>query len=131
MTAPRDAASEDTVSAFLTAQRAHDWSRVADLLAVDVVRRGPDGASCAGRDDYLRFLREVHTTISGYELDVVRLIWSGDGRVAVAEVRERLVQSNGEPLAVTEAMVFDIDAQARIARLSVYTRIDPDDSLPG
>ncbi len=116
--------ADDPVSVFLVAQQAHDWDRVADRLAVDIVRLGPDQARCAGRHAYLAFLQEVHATITGYDFEVLRLVYSADGRVALVEIREQLVQADGEPLAVTEAMVFDLDRDGRIARLSVYTKVD-------
>jgi ketosteroid isomerase-like protein len=115
--------ADDPVSAFLAAQQAHEWERVADLLAPDVVRLGPDQARCRGRDDYLTFLQEVHATMTGYEADIQRLVYSPDRRVAVVEIRERLVQPDGSPLAVNEAMVFDLDRDGRITRLSVYTKV--------
>jgi ketosteroid isomerase-like protein len=66
----------------------------------------------------------VHGTITGYDFDVLRLVYSSDRRVALVEIHERLVQPDGEPLAVTEAMVFDLDTDGRITWLSVYAKTD-------
>jgi ketosteroid isomerase-like protein len=115
----------DPVTAFLSAQMTHDWDRVADLLAADVVRAGPDEARAEGRDAYLLYLRDVHASMTGYQFEILRLVYSADRRVALVEIHEQLVQADGEPLAVTEAMVFDIDGDGRIAHLSVYTKVGP------
>jgi ketosteroid isomerase-like protein len=118
----------DPVSAFLAAQTAHDWDGVADLLAVDIVRVGPDEARAEGRDAYLGYLQAVHASMTGFRYEILRLVYSANRRVALVEIHEQLVQADGEPLAVTEAMVFDIDGEGRIAHLSVYTKVGPGES---
>ena len=54
---------------------------MAGLLSPGIVRFGPDEARCDGRDEYLRYLQEVHGTITGYQFEVQRLAYSADRRV--------------------------------------------------
>ena len=41
----------------------------------------------------------------------------------MVEIDEALTQADGTELAVSEAMAFDLTAEGRIRRISVYTKI--------
>jgi hypothetical protein len=96
---------------------AHDWAGITDYLARDVVRVGPFGDTYSPRDRYVAFLAELMPQLSNYSMKVSRVIY-GDA-LAVAELSETM-DVNGAPSETPEALVFDLDAAGKIARIAVY-----------
>ena len=105
----------------------HDWDAVADCLAPDVVRVGPFGDTYSPRDRYVAFLAELMPGLPNYSMKVARVVYSNTGvpggwpenTVAMAELSETM-DVDGAPLETPEALVFDIDASQRIARIAIY-----------
>ena len=116
---------EGAVRAFLSCGTERDWSRAEELLTADITRIGPDGDVKSGRVDYLAFVRQALEEASYYSYEVRRMAVSQDGRVVLVEIDETLVEQSGDTVEVSEAMVFDLTADLRISRLSVYARTDP------
>ena len=98
----------------------HDWSTMASFLAEGVVRTGPYGDVYRGRDEYVAFISLLLPTLPGYSMDVSRVTWDPEARVAVAELSET-VTVDGAPLVTPEALVFELDGDGRIAVLTVFT----------
>ena len=118
--APRGAVA--VVTEFLGCSEHADWTRAAGLLAPDLTRTGPDGAVVRGRAAYLALLQGLLGGITDYRYTVGRMVASADDRVVLVEIHEELTEADGTPVAVDEAMVFDVTADGRIAALSVYTK---------
>jgi ketosteroid isomerase-like protein len=117
----------DVVERFLDRMVAHDWAGVTDCLARDVVRVGPFGDTYSPRDRYLAFLTELIPQLPNYSMKVARVTYGGAptvavpgaSAVAVAELSETM-DVDGAPLETPEALVFDLDADGKIARIAVY-----------
>ena len=111
----------EVVQQYLDAMVDHDWDRLALCLAPDVVRLGPYGDDYRGLDDYVAFLRVTLESLDGYEMRVDRVTGGDDDQVVVAELSET-VTMNGVRVETPEALVFDVGADARIARVAVFLR---------
>ncbi|HEY1633581.1 MAG TPA: nuclear transport factor 2 family protein [Acidimicrobiales bacterium] len=109
----------DVVERFLDRMVAHDWAGIRDCLARDVVRVGPFGDSYSPRDRYVAFLAELIPQLPNYSMKVARVIYGGAPSVAVAELSETM-DVDGAPLETPEALVFDLDADGKIAHIAVY-----------
>jgi hypothetical protein len=107
------------VRQYLAALAAHDWPALAATLAPDVERIGPYGDVYRGREPYAAFLAETLRALSGYELQVARLVATGD--VVVAELSETVDTPQGRRR-TDEAIVFDVSPAGLIARVAVYLR---------
>lgn len=111
------------VMAFLACGGRRDFSSAKELLDEAVTRIGPDGDVKSGRDDYLSYLESVLADVRDYHYEVQRCVVSPDNRIVVVEIEEGLTEAGGAELEVKEAMVFDLTAELRIVRLSVYTKV--------
>jgi ketosteroid isomerase-like protein len=111
------------VMEFLACGGRRDFSGARALLDADVTRTGPDGDVKSGRDNYVAYLESVLGDVRDYRYEVRRTAVSTDGLGVVVEIDEALTQADGTKLAVSEAMAFDITAEGRIRRISVYTKI--------
>lgn len=109
----------DVVSRYLKALSSGDWETAGSCLADDVRRVGPFGDTYRGRSEYLGFLQKLMPTLRGYRMDLERVIQSGDGRVAVAELSET-VEMDGGTVVTPESLVFDLDAAGLIADIRIY-----------
>jgi limonene-1,2-epoxide hydrolase len=118
-----------TVRCYLDAVAAQDWDNAASCLADDVCRVGPFGDVYEGRDSYLAFLRDVMPKLSGYRMDVHRYIEAD--RSVVVELTET-VATDERIIETPESLIFDLDGEGRIARITIYVqRIGTDSvSLP-
>ena len=94
-----------------------------ELLDADVTRTGADGDVKSGRDSYVAYLESVLGDVRDYRYEVRRTAVSADGLAVMVEIDEALTQADGTELAVSEAMAFDLTAEGRIRRISVYTKI--------
>jgi ketosteroid isomerase-like protein len=125
LTAAAQRSAEEVVLAFLACGGRRDIAAAAELLEDDVSREGPDGSALSGSRTYLGYLQDVLGQALGYRYDVRRCIVSADGRTVVVELDEELTESDGARLSVREAMVFQLSDRARIAGISVYTKVAP------
>ena len=109
------------VEAYLDAVAGQDWPRLRDTMSEDVVRIGPYGDVYLGRTAYVDFLAGLMPTLPGYSMSVSRVTDLDDGRRAVAELSET-VAVDGAPLLTPEVLLFDLDAEGRVARVEIFTR---------
>ena len=114
-----DGGNAAVVTEFLDAMVAHDWERMARCVAETVCRVGPYGDEYKGRDDYVAFIADTLPRLPDYRMEVTRVVATGD--VVVAELSET-VRVDGKPLRTPEALVFELDAEGRIAHIAVYTQ---------
>lgn len=113
-------ATEDlatVVERYLDRLVAHDWKAMAACLAEDVVRVGPFGDTYAPRVTYVAFLSALMPALPGYSMRVDRIVSSG--RTVLVELTE-FVDVGGSPLETPEALVFDLDADDKIAHIAIY-----------
>ncbi len=113
-------ATEDlgtVVERYLDRLVAHDWEAMAACLAEDVVRVGPFGDTYTPREAYVAFLSALMPALPGYSMQVDRVVSSG--RTVLVELTE-FVDVGGSSLETPEALVFDLDAQDKIAHIAIY-----------
>jgi ketosteroid isomerase-like protein len=108
------------VRRYLETMVAHDWDGLAACLAPDVVRLGPYGDDFHGVDEYVPFLRRALESLDGYVMRVDRVSAVAPD-VVLAELSET-VSVDGSRLETPEALVFDLAADGRIARVAVFLR---------
>jgi len=113
------AQARELVERYLDRIVAHDWDAMSECLADDVVRTGPFGDTYSGKRDYVEFLSGLMPSLEGYSMRVDRIV--ADSAFAVAELSET-VELGGVPVETPEALVFDMDDDGRIARISIYIR---------
>ena len=108
---------------YFDAMRACDWPALADTLADDVHRTGPFLDEVRGRDAYVEFLAGVIPKLPNYALDVARIrpIAGGGAVVELAETIDR----KGARFRTPEALLFEFDADGRIARVDVFIKRPP------
>jgi len=107
------------IERYLSSISTHDWDGLGACVTDDVVRIGPYGDSYQGRDAYVGFISELMPTLAGYEMQVHRVVYSADARVAMAELTET-VHLDGRVVVTPESLVFDIADSGHIAHISVY-----------
>ena len=107
------------VERYLAALRARDWEALGACLEVDVERTGPYDDVYQGRAAYVAFLADTFRALEGYELDVSRLVVTGD--VVVAELSETVDTEAGRRR-TEEAVVFDLSPAGLISRVGVFLR---------
>jgi ketosteroid isomerase-like protein len=105
------------VERYLERLVAHDWESMAACLAEDVVRVGPFGDTYTPRDPYVAFLAELMPALPGYSMRVGRVLVLGP--TVVVELTE-FVEVGGSVLETPEVLVFDLDAESRIAHIAIY-----------
>jgi hypothetical protein len=111
------AAGGDVVRRYLERMVAHDWEAMAGCLAEDVVRVGPFGDTYTPRDPYVAFLSELMPALPGYSMRIDRMLVMG--RTVVVELTE-FVEVGGSPLETPEVLLFDLDAESKIAHIAIY-----------
>ena len=104
---------------YLESIVAHDWAALSASVAPDVERVGPFGDTYRGRDAYVAFLQDLMPRLPGYSMDVARVTYAGDGRVATAELSET-IELDGTPHVTPEALVFDLDGDGLIRRIAIF-----------
>jgi ketosteroid isomerase-like protein len=114
----------DPVRDYLAAIVAHDWGQLAALVHPDVVRVGPYGDTFTGRGPYVEHLASVMPSLQDYGMDVARVTYSPDGRLAFAELTET-VTVQGRVTVTAEVLVLTFDEQALVTDVSIYTRRVP------
>jgi hypothetical protein len=113
------------IERFLDAMAAHDWAAMGDCVSKDVERTGPFGDVYRGRDEYVEFISGLLPTLAGYRMDVDRVTYTPDGRLAFAELSET-VELGGVPTRTPEALVFELDSDGLIERIAIYIQTFPD-----
>lgn len=118
------------VERYLAAVAGQDWEALAACVASDVRRVGPFGDVYEGRDAYVAYLQGVMPTLAGYRMEVDRVVSAEGAPVQVAELSET-VELDGRPVRTPESLVFDLDGDGRIRRISIYIQTGTDELLPG
>ena len=108
---------EDYLEALVT----QDWDTLRACLREDVVRNGPFRDEYRGRDAYVAFLAELMPTLPGYAMDVRRVGYVRDGRLAVAQLTETITVSGGS-MRTEESLLFELDEDGLIARIDIYIK---------
>jgi ketosteroid isomerase-like protein len=109
------------VEDYLSAVTTHDWDSMRACLRQDVVRNGPFRDEFRGRDGYVAFLEELMPSLPGYSMDVARVTYTDDARLAFAELAET-VTVDGSPLRTEESLIFELDREGLIARIDIYIK---------
>jgi len=113
--------SDGVIERYLHALVAGDWATFAGCLADDgFTRVGPYGDTYTNTADYVAFLTDLMPTLAGYEMQVARVTYAGDGR-AFAELSET-VDVDGTPLRTLECLAFELTGNDRIRRVEVFTQ---------
>jgi hypothetical protein len=94
---------------------AHDWEAMAACVIDDVERIGPFGDVYRGKQEYVAFISDLLPKLGGYAMKVDRVLYAGP--VATAELAESIEGSD-----TPEALVFDLDGDGLISRISIYIR---------
>ncbi len=108
----------DIVERYLDAIVSHDWDAVSECVADGVVRVGPYGDRYEGRDEYMAFIAETMPQLKGYVMELHRVTYVNRG-LAFAELTET-VEFDGKPMLTAEVLVFELDADRRIARVDIF-----------
>lgn len=113
----------EVLDRYFQALRAHDWDALADCLAEDVERTGPYRDMVRGREAYAAFLAEVLPTLENHRLEIreLRRISERSALVLLSEI----LDVNGRSTEFPEALLFDLDADGRIARVDIYLKQPP------
>jgi ketosteroid isomerase-like protein len=109
------------VEDYLSAVTTHDWDAMRACLRDDVVRNGPFRDEFRGRDGYVAFLEELMPSLPGYSMDIARVTYTDDDRLAFAELSET-VTVDGSPLRTEESLIFELDGDGLIARIDIYIK---------
>src|SRR5205823_5876051 len=106
------------VEKYLTAIVGHDWHGLGECVTDDVERVGPFGDTYRGRGAYVGYISSLMPTLPGYSMDITRVTYADNGRLAFAELTET-VEVGGRPHITPETLVFDVFGE-RIARITIY-----------
>ena len=106
------------VERYLDAIVSHDWDVVSECVADGIVRVGPYGDRYEGRDEYMPFIADTMPKLKGYAMEVHRVTYVND-RVSFAELSET-VEVDGKAMLTREVLVFELDAESRIARVDIF-----------
>ena len=101
----------------------HQWEQLRGVFdAGDFTRVGPYLDLFTDVGAYVDFLEQVVPTMGAeYELQVERIIYAADGNVVVAQLIEHL-ELDGEMTDIPETIVFDLNAEGLIRRMSLYLK---------
>jgi hypothetical protein len=109
------------VERYLACLAVNDWDGLADTIADDdLFRDGPYNDVVEGKQPYLKFLRGVFGSLTGYRLDVHRISRASD-RVSYVELSETFVV-DGVPTDCSECLVFEENPEGLINRISVFIK---------
>jgi hypothetical protein len=120
---PSDRTGKQVLERYFDAMRKFDWPALAETLAEDVHRTGPWLDEVRGRDAYVEFLAGVIPKLPNYALDVARIRAIAGGG-AIVELSETIDRKAGR-YRTPEALLFEFDADGRIARVDVYIKRPP------
>jgi limonene-1,2-epoxide hydrolase len=109
------------VERYLACLAVHDWDGLAATIADDdVIREGPYCDVVEGKQPYLKFLRGVFASLTGYRLDVQRISHASD-RLSYVELSETF-DIDGVPTEYPECLVFERNSDGLINRVSVFIK---------
>jgi SnoaL-like domain len=105
----------DSISRYRIATEAGDVGGIVETLAPDVEVVSPISGRMVfrGRDDVEFLLAAVYSSLRG--LTWTRVVGEGEHRVVLGHARIG-------PVRLTDAMVFELDAEGRIRRISPHLR---------
>lgn len=108
----------EVVERYLANLQAKDWPGFGATISADGFERvGPFCDVVTGKEDYLRFVEDVVSTLDHYRVRTRRLFGS-DGAVG-AEIDESFVL-DGQPMTFPEVLIFDVGDHGLITRVQVY-----------
>ena len=112
-------AVEDYIAYYGT----HQWEQLKGVFDVgDFKRVGPYLDVFTDVTAYVDFLEQVVPTMGAeYELRVERIIYAAGGNVVVAQLIEHL-ELDGEMTDIPETIVFDLNDEGLIRRMSLYLK---------
>jgi ketosteroid isomerase-like protein len=106
------------IAAYFAAVNARDWDRLAEVFADDAEIRPPGVEPRRGRDDVLAYYPPLLATFAEHHDEPIRVHVAGD--VVTVEIAFTGRTVEGVPLAFDAVDVFDLDAEGRIVRLSLW-----------
>ena len=111
----------DVVGRYLACMAAHDWDGLAATIAEDgLTRDGPFCDRVEGKQRYVAFLREVITSLKGYELKVQRVSRASD-QVSFVELSETF-EVDGVRTEYPECILFERNGDGLISHVSVFIK---------
>ncbi len=109
------------VERYLACLAVHDWDGLAATIDDnDLIREGPYRDVVTGKEPYLKFLRGVFASLTGYRLDVHRISHSTD-QLCYVELSETF-DIDGVPTECSECLVFEQNSAGLINRVSVFIK---------
>jgi hypothetical protein len=113
--------SHGAVERYLACLAVHDWDGLAATIADDdLFREGPYCDVVEGKQPYLKYLRGVFASLTGYRLDVQRISHASD-RLCYVELSETF-DIDGTPTEYPECLVFEQNPDGLINRVSVFIK---------
>lgn len=121
----------DAVERYLTCMGAQDWDGLAATITDDgLTREGPFCDRVEGKQRYVTFLRNVITSLKGYELKVQRVSHVSD-RLSYVELSESF-EIDGVRTEYPECILFERGDDGLISHVSVFIKRPGDDApVPG
>jgi SnoaL-like domain len=111
----------DPVERYLTCMAAHDWDGLAATIAdKGLTRDGPFCDRVEGKQRYVAFLRDVITSLKGYQLKVQRVSHASD-RLCYVELSETF-EVDGVPTECPECILFERNDDGLISHVSVFIK---------
>lgn len=110
---------DGVVERYLACLAVHDWDGLAATIDDDdLIREGPYCDVVEGKQPYLKFLRRVFTSLTGYRLDVHRISHVTDW-LCYVELSETF-DIDGAASECSECLVFEQNSAGLIDRVSVF-----------
>jgi hypothetical protein len=111
----------DAVERYLTCMAAHDWEALAATIADNgLTRDGPFCDRIEGKRRYVAFLRDIITSLNGYQLKVKRVSHVSD-RVSYVELSESF-EVDGVLTEYPECILFERGDNGLINHVSVFIK---------
>lgn len=122
------AATREVVANFWKGVDEHDWDLVASTIADDFVRigmRDDEVDTSRGKDEYMQFVSEVTGRMDHHDLRMVSLLFSEDGRTAVAECIETINPPGEDELVMRFINILEMNDDGLIAKLDIFWKTPP------
>lgn len=111
----------DAVERYLACMGAHDWDGLAATITDDhLTRDGPFCDRVEGKQRYVTFLRNIITSLEGYELKVQRISHVSD-RLSYVELSETF-ELDGVRTEYPECILFERSDDGLISHVSVFIK---------
>ncbi len=112
---------DDMVERYLACMAAHDWDGLAATIADEgLTRDGPFCDRVEGKQRYVTFLREVISSLTGYQLNVRRVSRVSD-RVSFVELSETF-EVDAVLTEFPECILFERNDDGLICHVSVFMK---------